>query len=365
MQSYDVLTDNTRMAGQHMQVIPILVVSSSEYLTYAAVMMWSVLESGSAENEYRFYICHCGIPGNQQLALQEHFRGWKNCGIYFISVCALEQKYASSAVDWTGKIPSISVFAGELFPEYPKMLALDVDLIVQRDVAQLFDTDVDNFTLAAAYDLDFIGQWAMGNRTYHKYYTQAEPLERPMEYLQSGVLVLNLSRLRDKFPGGFLFRLAAEKKYRYDDQDIWNLYCSDEIAPLDLRWNVMHDNDRYRLKYVISLAPPALLRQYLAARRDPWIIHYAGNEKPWNVPGCDFGAEYWAVADQTPIAAELRAHQRAYLPPARRFPLLRAAYHQGRYLLQKQQAKRRWPTEKFWQPEGAASHPEEETHAKL
>lgn len=358
MESNDGFADYAGVGEGSMRVIPIMVVSSAEYLPYAAVMMWSVLSSGSADNEYRFHICHCGIPKERQCWLQQQFQEWENCAVFFQSIRSLEEKYVGGVVDWTGKIPSISVFAGELFPEYPKMLALDVDLIVQRDVAQLFDTNVDNCALAAAYDLDFIGQWAMGNRTYHKYYTQTEPLERPMEYLQSGVLVLNLCRLREKFSAGFLFRLAAEKKYRYDDQDIWNLYCADEIQPLDLRWNVMHDNDGYRLKYVISLAPPDLFHQYLAARRDPWIIHYAGNEKPWNVPGCDFGAEYWAVANQTPIAAELRARQCAYLPPARRPAWLRGAYHRCRYLLQKVWAQHCWPAE-------TAGNSEEESNENL
>ena len=140
MEENEGFTDHARTEEQPMRVIPILVVSSVEYLPYAAVMMWSVLSSGSAGNEYRFHICHCGIPEERQCWLQRQFQNWKNCIVSFKSIRLLEEKYSGSPVEWTGKIPCFSIFAGELFPEYSKILALDVDLIALRDVALLFDT---------------------------------------------------------------------------------------------------------------------------------------------------------------------------------------------------------------------------------
>lgn len=324
---------------------PILLCSSSAYLPYLLVTVWSVLLSGSADGSYAFYILHHDVDESRQAWLKQQLSEWKNCAVTFVDVSPLPRKLGLAPPDWHGKETCFGLLSPELLPQLHRAVLLDCDLIVQRDVAELYRTPLHGNAIAAAVDPDFIGQWYGGNSEYLRYYRKEVPIANPDTYIQGGVAVLDLDELRRRFPFPFFLEKILEKKYHYDDQDFWNLYCADEIAPLDLRWNVMHDNDRYRLNYVISLAPPALLRQYLAARRDPWIIHYAGNEKPWNVPTCDLGGEYWAVAEQTPIAAELRTLSGAYRPPVRRFSLLRAAYHRGRYLLQKQQAKRRWPTE--------------------
>lgn len=337
---------------------PILLCSSSEYLPYLLVTVWSVLLSGSADSSYAFYILHHDVDEPRQAWLEQQLSQWKNCTVTFVDVSLLSKRLGIAPPDWHGKETCFGLLASELLPQVHRAVLLDCDLIVQRDVSKLYRTPLEGNAIAAAIDPDFIGQWYGGNPEYLRYYRQEVPIAHPNAYIQGGVAVLDLERMRQQFPFPFFLKKILKKKYRYDDQDIWNLYCADEIQPLDLRWNVMHDNDGYRLKYVISLAPPDLFHQYLAARRDPWIIHYAGNEKPWNVPGCDFGAEYWAVANQTPIVAELREHQCAYLPPARRPAWLRGAYYRCRYLLQKVWAQHCWPAE-------TAGNSEEESNENL
>ena len=127
-----------------------------------------------------------------------------------------------------------------------------------------------------------------------------------MRYIQAGVLLVNLGAVRKLYPAGAIVKIAREHKYKYDDQDIWNLWFSDGIRQLDYRWNVLHDNDHCRIRYVIDFAPKDMVREYMMSRRDPYIIHYAGCQKPWNDERCDFGAEYWAVAHQTPVADMLK-----------------------------------------------------------
>ena len=37
------------------------------------------------------------------------------------------------------------------------------------------------------------------------------------------------------------------------------------------------------------------------ARKDPFIVHYAGPTKPWDDPECDFAHYYWRYARTTPF----------------------------------------------------------------
>ena len=37
----------------------------------------------------------------------------------------------------------------------------------------------------------------------------------------------------------------------------------------------------------------------MESRKSPFIIHYAGDEKPWNSPLCDYADVFWMYARQT------------------------------------------------------------------
>ena len=117
---------------------------------------------------------------------------------------------------------------------------------------------------------------------------------------------MNLNKFRESFDAGELFAQAAVNRYWYDDQDVLNLRCGHRVKYLDMRWNLLYDSLRYRKNLIIGLAPANVRQQYADARKDPWIIHYAGGERPWNDAKCDFAEVFWAVADQTPAAERLR-----------------------------------------------------------
>ena len=51
-----------------------------------------------------------------------------------------------------------------------------------------------------------------------------------------------------------------------------------------------------RIAKAISYSPAQLFDEYEAAREDPWIIHYAGADKPWKDPCGDYAEEFWKVA---------------------------------------------------------------------
>ena len=203
-------------------------------------------------------------------------------------------------------------------------------MIVQKDLAQLYTQDLEGQLLGAVYDLDFVGQWRRGNRKYHTEYGPLIPPFEPLSCIQAGIMLLDLSKLRNSFPNEYLIKIAYERKYFYDDQDIWNYYCAGEICILDPRWNVVHDNRRGRIRYVLHFAPPDLLGSYLDARKEPYIIHYAGDQKPWADRKCDFSDEYWSIADQTPVAADLRLglKQAKSVHSSMLYGILRLLYHE-------------------------------------
>ena len=123
-----------------------------------------------------------------------------------------------------------------------------------------------------------------------------------------------------------------------------NLYCAGQVKTLDMRWNVLYDSLGYRRKYIIDLAPVYIREAYDEARRNPWIIHYAGGERPWNDENCDLACEFWKVADQAPAGARLRERMDACRKNSRKKPLehlLRASVRYLRYVIRRARTKTR------------------------
>ena len=288
------------------QCIPIATVTSNTYLRQTLIMIWSVALSSVSNSFFHFYLIHNSLGQDEQSWMIEHTRMLDSCEVSFVDIREWQQRCELGEYEWAGKIPCFSLFCPYLFPETEKMLVLDGDLVVHRDVTELFYTDLGAAYLGAVYDLDFIGQWKRGNREYHRYYTQQVPLPNPLGYVQSGVLLMNLRAIRESFPPLFFYKVAREKKFRYDDQDILNFYCAGHILKLDYRWNVIHDNNHYRIRYVMQFAPQKEFRSYLESRESPYIIHYAGDEKPWISKNCDLYHYYWDVVQHTPYAHEFR-----------------------------------------------------------
>lgn len=93
----------------------------------------------------------------------------------------------------------LRLFADEV-PEMPdKLLYLDVDMLFNRDICLLYDTDVTDVEYAAARD------------HYGKY------LIRP-DYVNAGVLLLNLKKIRETGLLAKARKLIQEKKLVFADQ---------------------------------------------------------------------------------------------------------------------------------------------------
>ena len=85
----------------------------------------------------------------------------------------------------------------------------------------------------------------------------------------------------------------------YLDQDTLNANCVGHVKFIDFGWNVMTDCGGKRIS-LISEGPATYYHKYLEARKSPKIIHYAGYEKPWETPLCDFGDVFWRQARRSP-----------------------------------------------------------------
>ena len=106
----------------------------------------------------------------------------------------------------------------KIFPHLDKILSIDVDTIVNENISDLWDLDLDNYYLAAVEE---------------KLLTEAEGL-----YINMGVTMLNLKKMREDHKDDELIDALNLYWYRYKEQDCFNELCKDKILILPSDYNV-------------------------------------------------------------------------------------------------------------------------------
>lgn len=282
--------------------IPIVLAADREYVPILFTCLKSLAGCTDARRDYHIYIFHTDIGAEDMQTFREGL-ACRNIKIDFVDVGARVAGYRLKAKEHITEETFYRFLVLDILKNCPKAVYLDSDMVIRRDIAGLYGLPLGDCLLAAARDPDFIGQYNGANPDTRHYCDNVLKLKNPYRYVQAGVLVLNVQGLRRETDVEQLFRMAEDGDYRYSDQDILNIVCAGRVKKLDMAWNVLTDS-RQRHSMIQS-APAAVLEEYEQARQDPYIIHYAGDSKPWKNPAGDFAEEFWKIARQTPYYEEL------------------------------------------------------------
>lgn len=186
-----------------------------------------------------------------------------------------------------------------LLPEVDRILYADVDILFRDDLLSLWQTDMEDCVLAAvkgAVNLSDKWEWN-SDRSYWKYLDGMRG-----KYINAGVTLLNLERIRSENLEEQWNRWAKEKLY-YQDQDILNITCGGAIRYLPPKYNRLaymeaKDYDRFVREGIFTD------RECAEALEHPAVIHYAG-DKPWKRYDTNLGYLWWEYVNGNPDLAGL------------------------------------------------------------
>jgi lipopolysaccharide biosynthesis glycosyltransferase len=152
-----------------------------------------------------------------------------------------------------------------LRPYLRKIIYLDCDLVVLDDIAKLWEYPLDGKTLAAVGD-------RAGKKVEQFINVPA------VRYFNSGVMIMNLDKMRANNAEKFMQRTYREQKdyILFQDQDILNICYNNDFQLLPQKWNII--NSVYR-----NLPVPGMYNneEVIAALQEPGIAHFTGSHKPW------------------------------------------------------------------------------------
>ncbi|MCL1961771.1 MAG: hypothetical protein FWG56_08390 [Desulfovibrionaceae bacterium] len=175
----------------------------------------------------------------------------------------------------------------ELLKDLDKVLYIDGDTIINKDLYDFYCSDLHEFYAAVIEDI---------KPKYHYKPNILEKLKikKHRGYFNSGVLLLNLQKMRVEGIVEKLFDYRENGLNFFMDQDALNVIFSDNVKYVSCLYNflvTLPDNfslDEMKKNY-LSLDGYKDFQQIYS---NSYIVHFSSKDKPWKTRGVRF-SEYW------------------------------------------------------------------------
>ncbi len=280
--------------GDKREIIPVVFSTNDTYALYCYLAIYSLLKFADKNNKYDIRVFMVSLSKDNIKLLE----GLTN--EYATITCMNVTSYVKDAdlrgLSFFTVETFYRLFISQILPEYRKVIYLDSDLLVLHDITPLFHTEMNGHPIAAVHDVvcSYLAE-------------HAKELGLEMKNMfNAGVLVIDTDEYdRQKIRQNGL--KALEKDYRnknrkfiYVDQDVLNVTIYRDVEFIDDRWNFQWEY-MWRLDSIYD----EYRERYTRASKGPWIIHYAGDRKPWSYPSLPFADCFWDLADETGITRKI------------------------------------------------------------
>lgn len=267
------------------------------YVPYVSALLISLRENCTLNNNYDIIIMHRDISPDSQKKLSSVFNAYHNVTVRFLNINKYTSKFKNLYLRGHFAVETyFRLLMPEILPNYEKILYLDSDIIVNADVADLYNENIEGYLLAACHDADTAGLYNGYEPNKKDYMDHILKIKKPYEYFQAGVILFNLNEFRKTYTVEEMLKFAASYQWQLLDQDVLNYLAQGRTKIVDMSWNVMTDWRGIRIRDIISRAPKYLYDEYMHAHANPKILHYAGPDKPWHQPYSDYADLFWKYA---------------------------------------------------------------------
>lgn len=246
----------------------------------------------------------------------EKLRRSLQCGIHLHEL----DKQHFAGLKPTGHIPIVSygrLLLPAVLPGAKKVIYLDCDLFVNRDLAELWRVDPAGFAVAAVADF---GLSAVGSDDCVGY-ARSELKDPNAAALNSGVLLIDLDRWRaeDLTPPMLDFCRRHAGHLNQNEQDAMNAILCGRWQRLGPCWNVQLHMFYGRGK-AEGLAPELEIFRRDNRCEGACIFHFTGGAKPWTVGPMHPSLSRWLCAqDRVEPVPPLLRHLRRTTAYAKAF----------------------------------------------
>lgn len=309
--------------------IPVVFACGADFLPYAGVAAASLLQHTQKNCFYDIFILH-GQPISAEI--QKQFAALTtplaNAQIRFIDV-------APFLTAWQGKMlvrENMSqanyyrLLIPQIFAHFDKVIYLDSDVLLCRDIALLYEQKLNPGTMLGAVQDALAFSPTPKQQDFVKKHCRLLGLKSPLEYFNSGVLLWDLKAFRTQNLQDKLQQCMQKwARSPHMDQDILNAAFYQHTTLLPMSFNLFAQPP---VLPGLNL-PPAwadYINRRAQAMQAPCIIHYAGVQKPWSYPRMPYADGWLKTAKDSPFAKDILQLAKIYARTMRKNYRLRWLY---------------------------------------
>lgn len=270
------------------QPVNICFSTNDGYAPYCRVAIGSLLEHADKNRCYDILILHQGIKEENQQLLEEMAQGRDYVSVRMVDVAdyafgvhsELGEGYLTQEANF-----KLLLFS-ELFEQYDKILFLDCDIVVQKDICQFYDIPLDGKCLGAVESV--VDRYKAYTKravfcdnvpySMEKYKKEVLQLTYPDNYFYPTSLLFDLKKVRtitDEKKAGEMLR---RHRYYANEKEVLNMLFNESVKLVDIEWNYV--NVIPQLLQDPREEVREMFREY--ERTCSGIVHYVGSKKPWN-----------------------------------------------------------------------------------
>ena len=224
-----------------------------------------------------------------------------NRQIHFITMP--ERLYEFAGSNRNGQTVFCYCYLQELLPiEIDKVLLLEADQIIRGNIKELYDTDINDYYIAATDDLQ------------SSIYKKKIGMKKTSPYVNCGMILFNLKKWREDHLTEKITRVISSKKHMfyYDVQDVINYTVEGGVRVLPPKFNCTTAVILFDYKNMKRYRRPSTIcteTEYVEGRNNPVIIHFTKNQiiqpRPW-MEHCHhpFKDYYMTLREQTVMRNE-------------------------------------------------------------
>lgn len=263
---------------------PIVILSAADdnFAMPLGVMIHSVLKNIDPEAILHFYVLDGGIREDNRRRLQRVFQhhGEKDRHkLEWIDPDISSIEYLPSH-EWMSEATYLRLLIPEILPTgWEKVIYLDCDLVLEADIAQLWNHSVTDTVLWAARDV--LIQTLAHPKGVEHYELLGGRDDSP--YFNSGVLLINVNRWRSEkiSEQAIDYLLKNRETFKLHEQEALNAVLIGKWRELDPRWNQQVSIFQFNT-LPASEFTEEIKKMYDDLVSDPFIIHYLSPSKPWH-----------------------------------------------------------------------------------
>ncbi len=259
-------------------IIPLVFAVDDNYVPFLTVALSSIKANACQGNFYKVYVLNTKIKQEDKDNLFK-FNG-DNMSVELVDVCARMDKISSDKIhlrDYYTQAIYYRIFIPALFPEYEKILYVDCDVVLLEDIANYYNTEINDNIFIAVHEetmtvMDVFGRYSEGFLGVKR-----------EDYFNSGLLLINVKEyLKNSIEEKFIDFMHSYKFEVAPDQDYLNVLTNGRVGYQSIGWN--------KTPFPHIDFPENQLK----------LIHYKLDFKPWHYQGVKYEEYFWKYAKDTP-----------------------------------------------------------------